>query len=205
MNRPSKISNFDVSSRWYQNIFRLDVSVNDLTIMASLKCTGNLIYIFGAPRKILWISSRRKQLLLKFTLAHQIFRVFGPAVLERVLPLQRTPAPRKLACHQQNTSTFGGRFHAYFMWNKLMIEQEEQCIENITWDVTGSQFLWWAVVPFCVWPTHFWRSSLEQPGTLRFFPWRGTHDQTFLCQEVGQFQSHLKTTCHCEEDAKLIT
>jgi hypothetical protein len=49
MNRPSEISNFDISSGGDQNIFRFYVSVDDLAIMASLKCTGNLVNIFGTP------------------------------------------------------------------------------------------------------------------------------------------------------------
>jgi hypothetical protein len=51
VNRPSKISNFDISSGGDQNVFRFYVSVDDLAIMASLKCTGNLVNIFGTPRE----------------------------------------------------------------------------------------------------------------------------------------------------------
>lgn len=111
MNGPSKISNLHISSGGNQNVFRFDVSVDDLTIMASLKCTGDLIYVFGTPGNNI-VKLLKIILVHKLTLAPQIFRVFGPAVLGRVLPLQHTQAPRKLACHQQNTSAFGEHFHA---------------------------------------------------------------------------------------------
>jgi hypothetical protein len=57
MNRPSKISNFDISSGRYQNIFRFYVSVDDLAIMASLKCTGNLVNIFGTPKEKYYLAA----------------------------------------------------------------------------------------------------------------------------------------------------
>jgi len=51
MNRPSKVSNFDVSPRRDQNILRFNISMNDLRVMASLQSTCNLINILGTSEE----------------------------------------------------------------------------------------------------------------------------------------------------------